>query len=218
LSNPFFNLDRSISRVLNEWGAREIFLVKVFSEYLVFAVIAVSLAWLTYRVYQRNKPLVDFKHYVKDLLLQGMTLLVIPVGVATVISEIISSLYVRQRPFVAMSDLKLLVPHGADGGMPSHHMVFMMSIAGMVYSFNNRLSILLVALSLISGIARISAGIHYPSDVLAGILLAGITTYSYLLLTRRLLRRISYERFGGNKGVLDFFESDLTHNNVVSGL
>ena len=173
--NPFINLDRSISRVLNEWGAREIFLVKVLSEYLVFVVIALALGWLVYCVYQQNKRLFDFKRFVKDLMLQGIALLVIPVGVATIISEAISKFYVRQRPFAVMSDIKLLVPHSADGGMPSHHMVFMASAALMVYLSNKRLGVILIGLSLISGVARISAGIHYPSDVLAGILLAGAT-------------------------------------------
>ena len=177
---PFINLDRSISRVLNEWGAREIFLVKVLSEYLVFAVIALSLLWLLYRVYQRNAPIVVFRHFVKDLLLQGTTLLVIPVGVATAFSEVISRFYVRQRPFAVMSDIKLLVPHSADGGMPSHHMVFMASAALMVYHFSKKLGILLIILSLISGIARISAGIHYPSDVLAGALIGGVLAITYV--------------------------------------
>ena len=185
MSNPFLNLDKSISRVLNEWGAREIFLVKVFSEYLVFIAIAVSLALLTYRVYQRNKPLVDFKHFLKDLFLHGMTLLVIPVGVATVISEVISRFYVRQRPFAVMGEIKLLVPHSADGGMPSHHMVFMASVAFMVYNSNKWFGLILIGLSLISGIARISAGIHYPSDVLVGALLGGVLAVTY---TRTMLK------------------------------
>jgi len=78
-----------------------------------------------------------------------------------------------------MSELKLLVPHGADGGMPSHHMVFMMSIAIMVYLFNKKLGLLLIAMSVTSGIARISAGIHYPSDILVGALLGGVLAITY---------------------------------------
>jgi len=78
-----------------------------------------------------------------------------------------------------MKDVKLLVPHGADGGMPSHHMVFMMSIAVMVFIFDKKLGLLLIAMSVTSGIARISAGIHYPSDVLAGALLCGGLAITY---------------------------------------
>lgn len=168
---------------LNHWGARERFLVKVLSEYLVFVAIALVLLWITYRAYQRKKPLTEFKPFITDLLLQGLFLVAIPVGLATLISEVISQLYVRQRPFAAMIDIKLLVPHGADGGMPSHHMVFMASLAGMVYISSKRFGTFLLSLTVLSGLGRISAGIHYPSDVVAGILLAGLTVFSYPQIT-----------------------------------
>ena len=149
MSNPVIALDKSVSRVLNEWGARETVLVKFLSEYLVFVVIILSFLWLAYRVYEKNKPLTDLRLVLKDLILQGVTLLVVPVGVATAISEVISPFYLRQRPFVAMHEIKLLVPHSADGGMPSHHMVFMASTAFIVYISNKRLGLILISLSLI---------------------------------------------------------------------
>jgi undecaprenyl-diphosphatase len=170
------------------WGAREIFVVKVSSEYLVFVVIALSCAWLIYRVRQRHQALTHFENVLKDLILQGMTLLVIPVGVATAISEVISRFYIRQRPFVAMHQIKLLVSHSADGGMPSHHMVFMASAAFMIYISQRWLGLILIGLALISGVGRISAGIHYPSDVIAGILLAGITVFIYIKFMYRFSR------------------------------
>ncbi|CAN2227454.1 PgpB Membrane-associated phospholipid phosphatase [Candidatus Nanopelagicaceae bacterium] len=179
MSNPLLTLDTSISRVLNNWGAREIFLVKVLSEYLVFVVIAFALLWLVHRTYQSNSSLIDFNFFFRNLFIQGVAILVLPVGLATVISEVISRFYIRQRPFAAMSDIKLLVPHSADGGMPSHHMVFMVSIAMMFYHFSKKLGIAFIVLSLISGIARISAGLHYPSDVLAGALVGGVLAIAY---------------------------------------
>lgn len=155
------------------------FLVKVLSEYLVFAVLLIAVSGFLLQAFRRSQAGAGVKFILKDLFVQGIKIFVIPVGLATAMSEIISSLYVRQRPFITMKDVKLLVPHGADGGMPSHHMVFMMSIAFMVYLFNKRMSLLLIALSVISGIARISAGIHYPSDVLAGALLGGVPAITY---------------------------------------
>jgi membrane-associated phospholipid phosphatase len=153
--------------------------VKVLSEYLVFVVITFAFLWLVHRTYQRTSSFNDFKFFFRDLFIQGVAILVIPVGLATVISEVISRFYIRQRPFAAMSDIKLLVPHSADGGMPSHHMVFMVSVAMMVYHFSKKLGIALIVLSLISGIARISAGIHYPSDVLAGALIGALLAVTY---------------------------------------
>jgi membrane-associated phospholipid phosphatase len=68
--------------------------------------------------------------------------------------------------------------------MPSHHMVFMAAAAFMVYNSNKRLGLILIGLSLISGVARISAGIHYLSDVFAGILLSGFTVFLYMMISR----------------------------------
>jgi len=191
LKNPFFAFDTLILRDLNQWAARKIFLITVLSEYLVFAVIALALLWLVKRTYQQNRPQIEFKLFLKNLCIQGVTILAIPVGVATAVSEVISRVYARERPFIAMHDIRLLVPHSADGGMPSHHVVFMASTAFMVYLLNKRLGIVLIVLSLISGVGRISAGIHYPSDVLVAFLLAGITIYLYSQLISRFRWEIS---------------------------
>jgi len=49
----------------------------------------------------------------------------------------------------------------------------------MVYLSNKRLGVILIGLSLISGVARISAGIHYPSDVIVGVLLGVVLSFTY---------------------------------------
>ena len=149
------------------------------SDYLVYGVIILGFSALLIEVYRRNTQYSYQKLLFKVLMIQLAKLFVLPVGVATLISEVVSSLYVRQRPFVTLSNIKLLVPHGADGGMPSHHMVFMFSLAVMTYLINTRLGILLMILSAVSGLARISAGVHYPSDVIAGVLLGVMLSFTY---------------------------------------
>lgn len=83
-----------------------------------------------------------------------------------------------------MSGVKLLVPHGSDGGMPSHHVVFMVAVAVMVYSVDRKMGYILLLVTLITGIARVSAGIHYPSDILAGALLGWIIPTIYLRVVK----------------------------------
>ena len=83
-----------------------------------------------------------------------------------------------------MSGIKLLVLHGADGGMPSHHVVFMVAVAVMIYSIDRKMGYILLLITLISGIARVSAGIHYPSDILAGALLGWIIPTIYLRVVK----------------------------------
>jgi len=179
-------LDQRFVSTLNGWGLRNTFLVAICSEYLVFFVSLIAVSWFANNIYQRHRPINSIRVMLSDLVLSTFVLFVIPVGLATLISELMSQIYVRQRPFVTMSNVQLLVPHNADGGMPSHHMVFMMSISTLVYLSNKRFGVLLIFLSVISGIARVSAGIHYPSDVVAGILLGSLVSIAFIQISLRL--------------------------------
>lgn len=107
-----------------------------------------------------------------------------PAGIAILTSELISQIYVRQRPFAVMPGIKLLVPHVADGGMPSHHVVFMVAVAVMVYTVDRKMGYFLLIVALLSGVGRVSAGIHYPSDIVAGALLGWIVPKIYLRLIK----------------------------------
>ena len=114
-----------------------------------------------------------------NLAVKGVVIFAIPTGIAVLISETISMIYVRQRPFVAIPGVKLLVPHGADGGMPSHHVVLMTTLIAVVYIYQKRMAFFLTVLMVISGIARIAAGIHYPTDVLVAVVLGVGIAYLY---------------------------------------
>lgn len=178
-------LDRWLVKHLNHWGENHSSLVKVFSNDLVYFIILASLFWLILRVYTLHKPNFDLWKFTSDLILKGIFIFAIPVGTATLISEIISRLYVRQRPFVAMQGIKLLVPHAADGGMPSHHVVFMTAALTMIYFYNRYFALSLLLLTLITGVARVTAGIHYPSDILVGLLIGSIVSWIYFAFLQK---------------------------------
>lgn len=178
-------VDRWITRTLNHWGEHQVGLIKVAANDLVYLVIVLAGIWFVTWMFRLHQPLINVRTLFTDMLLKGIMIFAIPVGVATVSSELISKFYVRQRPFIAMPGIKLLVPHGADGGMPSHHMVFMAAAVTIVHFYDRRFATILFALTLISGIARVSAGIHYPSDVIVGICLGWLVSRTYLYLMRK---------------------------------
>ena len=173
-------MDQSIVTALNKWGIHEHALISACSNDLVYAVILVSALWFVFHTFKQQPALQNFRKFAIKLVIKSVILFAIPIGIATLISELISQFYVRPRPFSVMPDVKLLVPHSADGGMPSHHMVFMVALVTMIYSMNHRLALVLGLLTLISGVARIAAGIHYPSDVIAGIFLGWLISTLYL--------------------------------------
>ncbi|MBI3429591.1 MAG: phosphatase PAP2 family protein [Actinobacteria bacterium] len=177
--NTGMSIESSWVRTLNAWGESYISLVRVTSNDLVYLVILLSAIWFFAKILKAHPIKSGWKDFLINLSVKGAVLLAIPVGVATVVSELISATYIRQRPFVAVSGVKLLVPHGADGGMPSLHMVFMTALVTTVFFYERRFAAFLAFLTLITGFARVVAGIHYPSDIVAGAVLGASIAYVY---------------------------------------
>lgn len=158
-------------------------MVKFLSNDLVYLLLGVTTVFIIF--YSRKHWQRAFNSSIYQLVKSWVFLIALPVGLATLISEVISQIYVKARPFAEMPNVKLLVPHGADGGMPSHHMVFMTALTLIIYRLQRDLGLLFLGITLLSGFARISAGIHYPSDVLVGIFLGWLVSYLYLRLVGR---------------------------------
>ena len=161
-------IDTSLALHLNSWGIAHRTMTTIAAKDFVYAVIGLGLIWLGVKTYRGITPF-SLIPFLRRGVIDGITILVIPVGIATLISEGISQIYFRPRPFAALSGIQLLTPHSADGGMPSHHTVFMAAMATAIYLHNKLVGLTLGVLTLLCGLARIAAGIHYPSDVLAGL-------------------------------------------------
>ena len=161
-------IDTSLALHLNDWGVSHRTMTEFAAKQFVYAVIGVGLIWVVSNTYQTIKPFSIFP-FLKRGVWDGVTIVVIPVGIATLISEGISQIYFRPRPFAALSGIHLLTPHSADGGMPSHHTVFMAAMATAIYLRNKLVGLSMGILTLLCGLARIAAGVHYPTDVLAGL-------------------------------------------------
>lgn len=85
-----------------------------------------------------------------------------------VITELIRLVWHRSRPFIA-HQVNLLIEHSASASFPSGHVAFLFALATAVYFFDKKIGIIFLIISLFIGLARIFVGIHYPLDVLGGI-------------------------------------------------
>jgi membrane-associated phospholipid phosphatase len=183
------SIDISFVTSLNLWGERNRSLVRIWSNDFVYVVVLLSILWFCLKIFKSHSQNRDWKVLVRDFLFKGTLIFAIPVGIATAISEVISTIYVRQRPFVALPKVQLLVPHGIDGGMPSHHIVFMVTLIFTVYFYDKKAAIFLALLTLLSGIARVAAGIHYPSDIVVGAVIGMTVAYFYHVALLKLMGR-----------------------------
>lgn len=87
-----------------------------------------------------------------------------------VLTNLIRWFYNRPRPFVDEQLVYQLIDHDQAGSFPSGHTATFFAIAFFIYLQNKKLGYWFFAAALIISLARISAGLHYPTDILGGTL------------------------------------------------
>ncbi len=96
------------------------------------------------------------------------------------ITEIIRFFYNRSRPFLALH-FTPLIKQDLTGSFPSGHMTFYFVLALSIFLLNKKWGWFFVGSVVLMGLARIAAGVHWPSDILGGILIALL---SYFLIKK----------------------------------
>jgi len=97
------------------------------------------------------------------------------------ITEIVRFFYYSPRPFEALNFQSLIPESGSS--IPSGHAAFFFALAMTIFFYNRRWGIWYFVISLLIGLARIFAGVHWPSDIIAGAvvgILSGLFVHSLL--------------------------------------
>ncbi|MGZ4972842.1 MAG: glycosyltransferase family 39 protein [Limisphaerales bacterium] len=77
----------------------------------------------------------------------------------------------RPRPFLGLLDVDLRVGIGASFSMPSAHSANWFSAAMIAFIYYRRSIWVMLPIAALVGLSRIYNGVHYPSDVLTGMIL-----------------------------------------------
>jgi membrane-associated phospholipid phosphatase len=93
------------------------------------------------------------------------------VGLVYVASEVLGAVWPRRRPFAQLSSVEALAPHDEKRSFPSRHVASGLAMAGVAHAAHPRLGGAMTAVAWLLGVSRLAAGLHYPTDVLAGALL-----------------------------------------------
>jgi undecaprenyl-diphosphatase len=98
------------------------------------------------------------------------------------------------RPFKELNLEPLITPiNGAS--FPSGHASLLFGLAFAIFIFNKSWGSWLIGLSFINGIARIFTGIHWPIDILGGIVVGFISfLLVYLFLKKPFKKLYKYEK------------------------
>lgn len=103
-----------------------------------------------------------------------------------VITELIRHFYHRPRPFMIFQVHQLVSEN--NWSFPSGHSTFFFAMAASVYFYNKKWGILFLIAALLMNISRVIAGVHYPSDILGGMIIGVITAYVSFFLLRKFIR------------------------------
>ncbi len=101
--------------------------------------------------------------------------------------------FYRARPFIALGAVSgtstpavvSLIHAAASPSFPSGHIAFLTPIVLAAFLINKRTGIWLSVLTIFVGIGRVAVGVHWPSDILGG-MLSGVISYFaiYLLFSK----------------------------------
>lgn len=101
------------------------------------------------------------------------------------LTELIRYFVERERPFVTLN-FTPLIEQSATYALPSGHAAIFFALAVSMWFIDRKWGYWFGAFALINGVARIVAGVHWPTDILAGAV-AGILS---ALAIRLLLSKI----------------------------
>ncbi len=80
------------------------------------------------------------------------------------------ALYYDPRPFVA-EHFTPLIPHKANNGFPSDHVLWSAAMSAIIFPGNRYLSLILWVLTILVGASRVYVGVHHPIDIVGSILM-----------------------------------------------
>ena len=163
------NLNEQLFFLVNQaagyWPVLDWFFI-ILTSYITYAVIILTTLWFVGFTPFRTTDMVErMKRFG-----QG-GLMTVSLFLTWVVVWSIKVLVAHPRPFITIADISPLVSAAPFESFPSAHAAFAMTIAIAVLPYHKRLGQLLVAFAFIVGLSRLYVGVHYPIDVVAGLLI-----------------------------------------------
>ena len=101
------------------------------------------------------------------------------------VTELIRVFIHRPRPFLVEHPVHQLLSDPA-WSFPSGHATFFFALATTVYLYNRRWGVFFYVATTLMTLGRVAAGVHYPTDILAGALIGLLAAQMAYILGRRI--------------------------------
>jgi undecaprenyl-diphosphatase len=118
--------------------------------------------------------------------------ILLAMGVAGTVDFLIFMFWQRPRPFITHSDMvsNIYSTSASLSSFPSSHTYIAFAIATSIFLYGHkRLGSILFVLAILVAVGRIGLGLHYPSDVIGGILLGILSGVAVFFMVKNWERR-----------------------------
>lgn len=117
----------------------------------------------------------------RKAILQSFSAAIFAIGIV----ELIRWFWPRPRPFVEY-DVNLILNKIDQPAFPSGHAAFFFALSTVVYFYNKKAGIGFFVASFLISISRVFGGVHWPTDILAGVLVGIFSAWFILKILRKI--------------------------------
>lgn len=174
-------LDIKLFYFLNGFvGKSQIFdtLVVFFASYLQYFLVIAFFLLLFFSTYSGREKLYIFLVSVASAVIARLG-----------ITEIIRFICQRPRPFITLQVNKLLSSgwfySDNEWSFPSGHSAFFFAMATAIYLYNKKWGVAFFIAAILMNVSRVVAGVHYPSDILGGMIVGIVVACVVFYLTKK---------------------------------
>jgi undecaprenyl-diphosphatase len=118
-----------------------------------------------------------FTHKHKEDNIRNIFVILASAVVAWLVAKVIKYFYFSPRPFEVLDTANVLFEYEPGDSFPSGHATFYSALATSFYFYHKYLAWIYIIGALLIGASRIIAGVHWPTDILAGYALGGLIGY-----------------------------------------
>ena len=174
----FFQLDGNILLWIQEY-IRNDFLTPIFK--FITSLGDEGYVWIAIAI-----VLLFVKNYRKVGLMVGASLL----GSLVFNNMLIKNIVARPRPYRMIETLTILIPEPGEYSFPSGHTSSSFAAGVVLYlMLPKKYGIPAMVLAFLIGISRLYVGVHYPTDVLGGMVMGTLIATAVLKATEKLLMK-----------------------------
>ncbi|MCE9549273.1 phosphatase PAP2 family protein [Candidatus Nomurabacteria bacterium] len=143
----------------------------------IFPYIVIILAGLFllfhHEIFKAENPWQDFLQKKKEIILVFITS-----GFAWVIARLLKLIIHTPRPFVEFSNVQALLSE-TGFAFPSGHATFFTALAVAIFFYHKKVGYIFMLFALLISLARVISGVHFPIDILGGIVLGALIAYFF---------------------------------------